>query len=236
VGPRPRKHPMTGSGEAPPPLTHDQVDKLLAGERKRPRGRWVIRTSFPSGDTAYWGTTRDSAHGLTPYRGSARRYDTEDEARYVAYSHKEAGWIGAFEVEEITRSVPTPRSEPGSGGRALRPSGDPLQHGTASGPVPSGPSRAQTLRLVPSCRTGIAHRPHIDLTCRAAFRTHKTQPSPGVLCTPEAAVPARLRSGTQPPPAASQRPAQPAHNTQTVQAARHHGGTTDSSDRDRGPR
>lgn len=45
------------------------------------QNRWVLATTFDSGDPAYWGEQRDGNSGLTQFRGNASRYASEAEAR-----------------------------------------------------------------------------------------------------------------------------------------------------------
>lgn len=45
------------------------------------QNRWVLATTFDSGDPGYWGEQRDSKPGLTQFRGNAFRYASEAEAR-----------------------------------------------------------------------------------------------------------------------------------------------------------
>jgi hypothetical protein len=116
-------------------MTHKDVDKLLRPPRgsalisAQQREEWVIRTTFPprtawswseygSSDVAYWGKRRDGTDGLTPYRANATRYDSENSARYEAYSLKEGHWIDDFVVERLP---PKPRLKSDTdmgGGRA----------------------------------------------------------------------------------------------------------------------
>jgi len=130
VGPNARKTPRL-DGELPPPMTHEQVDKLLRPQRKSPpslrqrREEWIIKTRFPIGDSiwsrgggvAYWGSKRHGGAGLTPYRANATRYESENAALYEAYSYKEAGRIDDFEVEKLPPKVSLKGSS-GTGGRA----------------------------------------------------------------------------------------------------------------------
>jgi hypothetical protein len=87
------------------PLTHEQVDKMLRPPKARRPGinerRWIIKTTFYSGDVAYWGTKRDGDTGLTPYRSNADRYESENAALYVGYEMKAAKRIGEFTVEQL---------------------------------------------------------------------------------------------------------------------------------------
>lgn len=130
MGPNARRRPKF-SGEVPEPMTHQEVDRLLrsprrsAGKRPAPREEWIIVTRFPSdqwrygdrgSDTAYWGTRRDGSFGLTPYRGNAIRYDSENEALYEAYSNKEIGRIREFEVVKLPPRPPL-KGNAGTGGR-----------------------------------------------------------------------------------------------------------------------
>lgn len=102
MGPNARKQP---SGT---PFTQ----RLERGRRppqspSGPQERWVIKTLIPDQafswptDTAYWGTTRDSNPGITPYRGSATIYSSENDALYNGYTYKEMGRLSSFTVEQL---------------------------------------------------------------------------------------------------------------------------------------
>jgi len=76
-------------------------------------GTWIVVTTFPSGDVAYYG---ENAHGQgrTPYRGNAYRFWTENEALGSGYHAKSLRLIGDFHVEEIRRPrFKTPDDTPG---------------------------------------------------------------------------------------------------------------------------
>lgn len=80
-------------------------------------GRWVIRTTYRSGDAAWVGGHPLGTPSLTPSRGSAYRYDSEMAALGAAYHLRDAlGYISAFEVEEVPRPSKWSGSE-GTGGR-----------------------------------------------------------------------------------------------------------------------
>lgn len=64
-------------------------------------GRWIVITTFPSGDTAYYGENSQRAVGRTPYRGNAYRFWTQNEALGAGYHAKESGLIADFTVFEI---------------------------------------------------------------------------------------------------------------------------------------
>jgi hypothetical protein len=85
----------------------DDVCRTLEGDAMDD-DRWIIITTFPSGDVAYLGENRTPAPNgtRTPYRGNAFRYPTENAALGAAYHAKELGIIGDFHVEELP---PRPR-------------------------------------------------------------------------------------------------------------------------------
>jgi hypothetical protein len=72
--------------------------------------QWIIGTRFDSGDIAFWGK-RWGWSGLTPYRGTSHRYETENAALYVAYGLKERHVLKEFRVERLplVERLPRPR-------------------------------------------------------------------------------------------------------------------------------
>jgi hypothetical protein len=100
------------------PLTHEQVDKMLSPKRGRARQleQWVIKTTFDSGDTAYWGAQRYGGTGLTPSRANADRYESENAALYVGYELKAARRLGEFTAEKLPAK--RPRGVNGGSGRS----------------------------------------------------------------------------------------------------------------------
>lgn len=120
MGPNARRRPKLG-GPLPPRLTHREVDKLIG----RPQShladhgeRWVIKTRFDAGGTAYWGNQRDGGAGLTPYRTNAIIYGSENSALYEGFMLKEARRIGEFEVEQLPLKPDRRSYGHGTGGRA----------------------------------------------------------------------------------------------------------------------
>jgi len=118
VGPNARRRPrLDGSGL--PRMTHVEADKIIARQRRSgPRQRWIIKTRFNGGGTAYWGNQRDGGIGLTPYRTNAIEYESENAARYEGYNQKEARRIGEFEVEQLPPRPDRHSYDHGTGGRA----------------------------------------------------------------------------------------------------------------------
>ena len=83
---------------------------------------WIVVTTFrESGDKAYLGwSSRDesrSAATLTPWRGNAFRFDSEDDALERGYFYRDEIKYADFTVERVV--VPTRFSgSEGTGGRA----------------------------------------------------------------------------------------------------------------------
>lgn len=118
LGPNARKQPRLDESELNAML-RAKTQKSISGSRTGPYERWVIRTQFKdTGATAYWGTRRDGARGLTPTRTNATVYESQDTARYEGYSLKEGRRIGDFDVEQLPQKPGRYGYSHGTGGRA----------------------------------------------------------------------------------------------------------------------
>lgn len=104
AGKRPgiKKQPARRRILNPPADATSAADKRARRATDRPE-QWIIVTRFHSGDTAFWGETRWAWSGLTPYRGNAHRYESENAALHIGYTLKESGALKDFTVEKLLR-------------------------------------------------------------------------------------------------------------------------------------